>query len=53
MDIDTLRINILNITALTLQLMPVETIVAILVGATAITINVLKIITWFRHNRQK
>jgi hypothetical protein len=52
MDFEYLKVNILNVAALTINLMPVERIVAIAVGVTALTYNVLKIIKWFQDSKK-
>ena len=52
MDIETLKVNLLNVGALMLGMMPVERIVAIIVGITAIVFNVLKIISWFKQQKE-
>ena len=53
MELESLKVNLLNITALTLSMMPVERAVAVLVGVTAVFYNILKIISWFRHRKQE
>lgn len=50
MDIETLKLNILNIFALTLQMMNVERVLAIGVAVTALIYNLMKIYTWLKNN---
>ena len=50
MDLDTIRLNVLNIFALSMQMMDVERSIAILVGVTALVYNVLKIYSWLKAN---
>ena len=52
MDIETIKVNLLNVTALTMTMMPIERVVAVAVGITAIIYNVLKIIGWFTKERK-
>jgi len=51
MELETLKVNLLNIAALTLNLMPVERVIAVLVGVTALIYNILKIISWFKNRK--
>ena len=50
MDIDTIRLNALNVFALSLQMMNIERVIAIAVGLTALVYNMMKIITWLKKN---
>lgn len=50
MDIETLKLNILNVFALSLQMMQVERVIAILVGVTALIYNCMKIYKWLESN---
>jgi len=50
MDIETLKLNVLNIFALSLQMMNVERVIAIGVGVTALTYNLMKIYSWLKAN---
>ena len=49
-DLDTIRLNVLNIFALSLQMMDIERTIAILVGVTALIYNVMKIYKWLVDN---
>jgi uncharacterized membrane protein YecN with MAPEG domain len=46
MDLETIKLNVLNIFALSLQMMQVERILAFAVGITALIYNVMKIYSW-------
>lgn len=48
MDIETIKLNILNVFALSLQMMNVERAIAIAVGLTALVYNMMKIISWLK-----
>lgn len=50
MDIETLRLNALNVFALSLQMMDIEKTLAVAVGLTALVYNCMKIITWLKRN---
>lgn len=50
MDIETIKLNVLNIFALSLQMMQVERVIAIAVGVTALVYNCMKIYTWLKAN---
>ena len=50
MDIETIKLNVLNIFALSLQMMQVERVLAIGVGVTALVYNCMKIYTWLKAN---
>lgn len=50
MDLDTIRLNVLNIFALSLQMMNVERAIAIAVGVTALVYNCMKIYSWLKAN---
>ena len=50
MDIETLKLNIINVFALSLQMMQVERIIAMAVGLTALGYNCLKIYSWLKRN---
>ena len=50
MDLDTIRLNVINVFALSLQMMDVEKVVAISVGITALVYNLLKIYSWLKTN---
>ena len=50
MDIETLKLNVLNIFALSLQMMNVERAIAIGVGVTALIYNLMKIYSWLKAN---
>lgn len=52
MDLDTIRLNLLNIFALSLQMMNVERIIAIAVGVTALMYNLMKIYSWLKANKK-
>lgn len=52
MDIETLKLNVLNIFALSLQMMQVERIIAIGVGVTALIYNCMKIYRWLKDNNR-
>lgn len=51
MKLETLKVNLLNLVALSLNLMPVEKIVAVAVGISALIYNILKIIAWFKNRK--
>jgi hypothetical protein len=46
MDLETIKLNVLNVFALTLQMMEVERLLAIAVGVTALIYNIMKIYSW-------
>lgn len=46
MDLETIKLNVLNVFALSLQMMQVERILAIAVGVTALIYNMMKIYSW-------
>lgn len=50
MDFETIKLNVLNIFALSLQMMQVERLLAIAVGITALVYNVMKIYSWLKAN---
>ena len=50
MDVDTVRTNAFNAVALSVQYMPVEKTIAILVGISALIYNCLKIYSWLKSN---
>jgi hypothetical protein len=50
MDIETIKLNILNVFALSLQMMQVERILAFAVGVTALIYNLMKIYSWLKNN---
>ena len=50
MDLDTIRLNVLNIFALSLQWMDIERTIAIAVGITALIYNCMKIYAWLKAN---
>ena len=50
MDIETIKLNVLNVFALSLQMMNVERAIAIAVGLTALVYNCMKIYTWLKRN---
>jgi hypothetical protein len=52
MDFDVIKLNVLNIIALSMQMMQVERVVAIAVGLTALTYNVMKIYSWLKKNNK-
>ena len=49
MDFETIKLNVLNIFALTLQMMEVERLLAIAVGITALIYNIMKIYSWLTN----
>jgi len=52
MDIETIKLNVLNVFALSLQMMQVERILALAVGVTALIYNVMKIYSWIKRNSE-
>ena len=48
MDIDTIRLNALNVFALSLQMMNIERTIAVMVGITALAYNCMKIYSWLK-----
>lgn len=52
MDLETIKLNILNIFALSLQMMDIERTIAILVGITALVYNCMKIYKWLKENHK-
>lgn len=52
MDLDTIKVNILNVFALTMQMMNVERVLAFAVGVTALVYNILKIYDWLKKNKK-
>jgi len=50
MDIETIKLNIINVFALSLQMMNVERVIAISVGITALVYNLMKIYSWLKAN---
>jgi hypothetical protein len=50
MDFETIKLNILNVFALSLQMMQVERLLAIAVGVTALVYNMMKIYSWLKNN---
>jgi len=52
MDLDTIRLNVLNIFAISLQMMNVEKVIAVAVGLTALIYNCMKIYSWLKANNK-
>ena len=52
MDLETVKLNILNIFALSLQMMDIERTIAIAVGVTALIYNCMKIYKWLKDNNK-
>lgn len=52
MDLETIKLNILNIFALSLQMMDIERTIAIAVGVTALIYNCMKIYKWLKDNNK-
>jgi hypothetical protein len=50
MDIETLKLNILNVFALSLQMVNIERSIAIAVGVTALVYNCMKIYSWLKRS---
>lgn len=53
MEFETAKLNIINLVAIGINMMPVEQIFGVLAGITALIYNCLKIYTWFKNRNQK
>lgn len=52
MDFEALKLNVLNAFALSLQLVQIERVIALGVGLTALSYNLMKIYAWLKKNEK-
>jgi len=52
MDLEAIKLNILNVFALSLQMVQIERAIAIAVGITALIYNIMKIYAWLKKNEK-